>query len=100
MNAFYDPHVHMKIGSALRPLREEGYLLIGTGGAVHNLYRNVWEPMILHRDNFAQLHPPEKPMLEFRQSVEDCFTQNRGPALRRSITRLMKHPDFRNAHVS
>ena len=99
MNAFYDPHVHMKIGSALRPLREDGYLLIGTGGAVHNLYRNHWEPMVLYRDNFAQLHPPEKPMLEFRQSVEDCFTQNRGPALRRAITRLMKHPDFRNAHV-
>lgn len=99
MNAFYDPHVHMKIGSSLRPLREEGYLLIGTGGAVHNLYRNVWEPMILYRDNFAQQHAPEKPMLEFRQSVEDCFTQNRGPALRRAITRLMKHPDFRSAHV-
>ncbi|GAB7351464.1 hypothetical protein MBLNU459_g2124t1 [Dothideomycetes sp. NU459] len=98
MNASYDPHFHMRVGAALRPLREDGYLLIGTGGAVHNLYRNVWEPMILYRDNFAQVHPPEKPMLEFRQSVEDCMTQNRGPALRRAITRLMKHPHYRDAH--
>ncbi|KAF1352589.1 Extradiol ring-cleavage dioxygenase, class III enzyme, subunit B [Delphinella strobiligena] len=100
MNAFYDPHLHMKVGSSLRPLREEGYLLIGSGGAVHNLYRNYWEPMINYRDNFAQLYPPEKTLLEFRQSVEDCITQNRGPALRRAITRLMKHPDYRNAHGS
>lgn len=99
MNAYYDPHTHMKIGSALRPLREEGYLIIGTGGAVHNLYRNVWEPMVLYRDNFAQQRAPEKPLLEFRQSVEDCFLRNRGPALRRAITRLMKHPDYRHAHV-
>ena len=98
MNAGYDPHFHMRIGATLRPLREEGYLIIGTGGAVHNLYRNVWDPMVRYRDNFAQVVPPEKPLLEFRQSVEDCFTQNRGPALRRAITRLMKHPQYRDAH--
>lgn len=50
------------------------------------------------RDNFAQPTAPEDWALEFRQSVEDCFTQNRGPALRRAITRLMKHPQFRDAH--
>ena len=98
MNASYNPHFHMRIGAALRPLRHEGYLLIGTGGAVHNLYRNIWDPMVKYRDNFAQVAPPEKPLLEFRQSVEDCFTKNRGPALRRAITRLMKHPDYRDAH--
>ncbi|KAI4779263.1 LigB subunit of an aromatic-ring-opening dioxygenase LigAB, partial [Aureobasidium sp. EXF-8845] len=46
MNAFYDPHYHMKVGSSLRSLRKEGYLIVGTGGAVHNLYRNVWWPMV------------------------------------------------------
>jgi aromatic ring-opening dioxygenase catalytic subunit (LigB family) len=50
------------------------------------------------RDNFAQHTPPESWALEFRQSVEDCFTRNRGPGLRRAITRLMKHPQFRDAH--
>lgn len=98
MNAYFDPHYHMRVGATIRPLREQGYLIIGTGGAVHNLYRNVWGPMIQYRDNFAQIMPPEKPLLEFRQSVEDVFTSNRGPALRRAVTRLMKHPQFRDAH--
>ncbi|GAM87648.1 hypothetical protein ANO11243_056750 [Dothideomycetidae sp. 11243] len=98
MNASYDPHLHMRVGACLRSLREDGYLLIGTGGAVHNLYRNMWDPMIRYRDNFAQIAPPEKPLLEFRQSVEDAVTGNRGPRLRRAITRLMKHPLYRDAH--
>lgn len=46
MNARFDPHFHMRIGSTLRPLRKDGYLLIGTGGAVNNLFRNKWEPML------------------------------------------------------
>ena len=34
MNDKYDPHFHMRIGEVLRPLRLEGYLIVGTGGAV------------------------------------------------------------------
>ena len=100
MNARFDPHFHMRVGSTLRSLRKEGYLLIGTGGAVHNLFRNKWEPMLKYRDNFAQETPPEGWALEFRQSVEDCISNNRGPALRRAITRLMKHPQYRDAHAT
>jgi aromatic ring-opening dioxygenase catalytic subunit (LigB family) len=101
MNARYDPHYHVKIGSALRPLRKENYLLIGTGGAVHNLYRNRWAPMLRYRDNFAMETPPEDWALEFRQAVEDVITKNRGgPRLRRAMTRLMKHPRFRDAHAT
>lgn len=100
MNARFDPHFHMRVGNALRPLRHEGYLIIGSGGAVHNLYRNRWKPMFLYRDNFAQETPPEDWVLEFRQSVEDCITKNQGPRLRRAITRLMKHPQYRDAHAT
>ena len=100
LNARFDPHYHMKVGSVLRPLRKENYLLIGTGGAVHNLYRNVWTPMLRYRDNFAQETPPEEWALEFRQAVEDAFTKNSGPALRRAATRLMKHPRYRDAHAT
>lgn len=100
MNARFDPHFHMRVGSALHSLRSEGYLLIGTGGAVHNLYRNKWAPMLKYRDSFAQETPPEGWALEFRQSVEDVFTNNRGPALRKAVTRLMKHPQFRDAHAT
>lgn len=100
MNARFEPHFHMKVGSALRPLRQEGYLLIGTGGAVHNLYRNRWEPMLKYSDNFAQETPPEDWALEFRQAVEDVISNNSGPKLRRGMTRLMKHPQYRDAHAS
>ncbi|USW59436.1 Putative extradiol ring-cleavage dioxygenase, class III enzyme, subunit B [Septoria linicola] len=100
MNARFDPHFHMRVGSTLRPLRKEGYLIIGTGGAVHNLYRNKWAPMLKYRDNFAQEIPPEGWALEFRQSVEDVIQNNRGPVLRRGITRLMKHPQYRDAHAT
>ncbi|KAK8189885.1 Extradiol ring-cleavage dioxygenase, class III enzyme, subunit B [Phyllosticta capitalensis] len=100
MNARFDPHYHVKIGAALRPLRKEGYLLIGSGGAVHNLYRNVYWPMVRHADNFAQPTPPEAASLDFRQAVEDVFRNNSGPELRRAITRLMKHPSYRGAQAT
>ncbi|RSM11057.1 hypothetical protein CDV31_006956 [Fusarium ambrosium] len=100
MNAYFDPHYHMRVGLALRPLREKGYLLIGSGGAVHNLFRNVWDPMILYGDNFAQPTPPEPWALEFRQSVEDAIRGGGGPRLRKAITRLMKHPLYREAHAT
>lgn len=117
MNARYDPHYHMKVGSALRPLRSEGVLFIGTGGAVHNLYRNNWYQMLRYRgmfniyshnyitsshlmilDNFAMESPPDRAMLDFRQEFEDAITKYSGPALRRSMTMLMKMPNYRDAH--
>ncbi|KAL5115933.1 hypothetical protein ACEQ8H_006155 [Pleosporales sp. CAS-2024a] len=105
MNARFDPHLHARVGQILAPLRDQGYLFIGTGGAVHNLYRNNWSQMLRYTDNFAQPYPPEAPMLEFRQSVEDVFVRNCGSgakkgALTRGITRLMKHPMFRDAHAT
>jgi aromatic ring-opening dioxygenase catalytic subunit (LigB family) len=100
MNARYDPHFHVRVGAALRPLRYENYLIVGSGGAVHNLYRNRWSPMLRYRDNFAQETPPEAWALEFRQAVQDVVTNNSGPKLRRGITRLMKHPQYRDAHGS
>ncbi|ERS97045.1 hypothetical protein HMPREF1624_06374 [Sporothrix schenckii ATCC 58251] len=100
MNARFDPHYHVKVGAALRPLRAQGFLLIGSGGAVHNLYRNQWMPMLQYSDNFAQTHPPEPWALEFRQAVEDVMTRNKGPALRRAATRLMKHAQYRDAHAT
>ncbi|KAI8632763.1 Extradiol ring-cleavage dioxygenase, class III enzyme, subunit B [Xylariaceae sp. FL1651] len=100
MNARFDPHFHMRIGNALRPLRKEGYVIIGSGGAVHNLYRNHWMPMLQYSDNFAQEKPPEYWALEFRQAVEDVVKNNSGPKLRRAMSRLMKHPLYRDAHAT
>jgi aromatic ring-opening dioxygenase catalytic subunit (LigB family) len=97
-NARMDPHLHIRIGAAVRPLRYEQVLIIGSGGAVHNLYRNNWMQMVIWRDNLAMPYPPEDCMLEFRQAVEDVIALNTGPALRRAVTRLMKHPLYRSAH--
>lgn len=58
MNARYDPHYHVKVGEALRPLRNEDVLFIGTGGAVHNLYRNNWYQMLRYRGMFPILETP------------------------------------------
>ncbi|GAA5875176.1 hypothetical protein JCM8547_005543 [Rhodosporidiobolus lusitaniae] len=97
-NAYYDPYLHTAIGAAVRPLRFENVLIVGTGGAVHNLYRNRWDNIILYRDNFAQTVPPERWALDFRNETIDAFTKNTGPALRRAAMRLMRHPLFRDAH--
>lgn len=83
----------------LRPLRKEGYLFIGSGGGVHNLYRTDWKYMRTYRDNFAQEKPPDETHLEFRQSPEDVICKNGGgPDLKRGVVRLMKHPNYRYAH--
>jgi aromatic ring-opening dioxygenase catalytic subunit (LigB family) len=100
MNARFDPHYHLKVGNTLRPLRSENYLLIGSGGAVHNLYRNHWLQMLRYSDNLAQPVPPEPWALEFRQAVEDVCSNNSGPRLCHAMTRLMKHPLYRDAHAT
>ena len=98
MNAGYDPWFHVKVGATLRPLRHEGYLFIGSGGAVHNLYRNRWSDMLLYRESLGQESPPEPWSLDFRQATEDVITKNSGPRLKAAMIRLMRHPQFRDAH--
>jgi len=90
-------HFHLKIGAALRPLRQRKTLLIGSGGAVHNLYRNNWHQVIMYRDHLAQERPPEQWAIDFGEAFSDVVTNNTGPALRRGLARLMQHPQYRDA---
>lgn len=98
-NAYWDPFFHSRLGAILRPLRKERYLIIGSGGGTHNLYRTEWKYSLGWKDVFAMESPPDNETLEFRQSIEDVFCKNgAGPKLRRGLARLMKHPYFRDAH--
>lgn len=100
-NARYDPHYHIRVGAALRDLRKEpDVLFLGTGGAVHNLYRNVWDSIMKYSDNFALVSPPERWALGFRQEFEDAVMKNSGPALKKAVASLMKLPTFRDAHAT
>lgn len=119
-----DPWTHVDVGLAVRKFRHEDILIVGSGGTVHNLYRNHWDQVIRFRDNFAQEYPPEQWALDFRTTAEDALTKNsvrnspnwlffffkridldivlfsQGPALRRAAIRLMRHPLFRDAHAT
>jgi aromatic ring-opening dioxygenase catalytic subunit (LigB family) len=98
-NAYWDPWFHARIGTAIRSLRQEGYLIIGSGGGTHNLYRTEWHYALKYRDVFAMESPPDPTNLEFRQALQDVICKNGGgPELKRGLCRLMKHPYFRDAH--
>ncbi len=102
LNNRYDPSFHSYIGKLLKPLRDEGILLLGTGGAVHNLFRNNWPQIVVGKNNFAQEAPPDEWALDFRQAMEDVVTKrpedDDGTQLREGIVRLMHHPLYRDAH--
>jgi aromatic ring-opening dioxygenase catalytic subunit (LigB family) len=74
LNARFNPVFHAKIGKALGQLRKEGILLCGSGGAVHNLYRNNWYPVLAKADNFQVGSKPAKWATEFEKSVNDVVT--------------------------
>lgn len=109
----------MRVGAALRPLRDQKCLLIGSGerlhrvfltldvipnnfnldvgGAVHNLYRNAWAQALFYRDSYGQERPPEPWAIDFGNAFSDVVTKNSGHALRRGMARLMTHPLYRDA---
>lgn len=77
LNARYNPIFHAKIGKALSELRKEGILLCGTGGAVHNLYRNNWLPVLAKGDNFQVGAKPAQWAVEFEKTVNDVVVSTK-----------------------
>jgi aromatic ring-opening dioxygenase catalytic subunit (LigB family) len=76
MNARFDPNFHVRIGNAIQTLRSEGILIVGTGGTVHNLYRNNWLPLRWYGDNFQVGKTPAKWASDFEQAVSDVVRDN------------------------
>lgn len=99
-NGFFDPHQNLALGTALSHLRDEKCLIIGSGGAVHNLYRLNYSSAIFWKDTFAQEREPEQWAIDFGQAVTDSIRRYSGPKLRRALVSLMESPQYRDAHVS
>jgi 4,5-DOPA dioxygenase extradiol len=82
------PEHHWRMGEALRPLREEGVLIMGSGSATHNL-----REFFLYE---GASEPPEY-VLEFEQWLVDAVTQGRKEDL---LHYLERGPHAKRAHPS
>ncbi|KAI4854092.1 LigB subunit of an aromatic-ring-opening dioxygenase LigAB [Aureobasidium sp. EXF-8845] len=98
LNARYNPVFHVQIGRALSQLSREGIMIVGTGGAVHNLYRNNWVPMLRKGDNFQPGTVPARWATDFECSVSDVIKHNKGAKLAGALIRLTQNPKYRDAH--
>lgn len=76
MNARFDPVFHVRIGQAIQSLRHEGILIMGTGGTVHNLYRNNWLPLRWYGDNFQIGRKPARWAVDFERALSDVIRDN------------------------
>lgn len=63
VNAEMDEKYHYDVGRALRPLREEGVLILGSGNIVHNL----------RRMNPKKMHEGEDWAIEFDDDIEHAI---------------------------
>ncbi|KEF59112.1 uncharacterized protein A1O9_03956 [Exophiala aquamarina CBS 119918] len=98
MNARFDAVFHVRIGQAIRSLSNQGILVIGSGGTVHNLYRNNWLPLRWHGDNFQVGNVPAKWATDFERAISDVIRDNQGASLAGALVRLVQHPKYPLAH--
>src|SRR4030095_11956005 len=66
------PAVHYELGRRLRPLRDDGVLIVGSGNVVHNLHAYAWG------------RPPAQPYdwaLRFEAEVRRALVEERPRAL-------------------
>jgi 4,5-DOPA dioxygenase extradiol len=80
------PEDHWKMGEALRPLRDEGVLILGSGSATHNLR----EAFLFGADD-----PTPDYVLEFEQWLVDAVTGSKKTEL---LNYLERAPHAKRAH--
>ena len=82
-----DADWHLRLGEALRPLREEGVLIIGSGSLTHNLHEVVFQD--------ASDEPSEMYVREFQSWIHDALVRGDHAALQNWLSVA---PHARRAH--
>ena len=85
-----DPAFHLRVGHALAPLQYDGVLLIGSGGATHNLGAL--------RMGMAGGGGVESWAARFDAHLRDVVVNKTGADRERAIEQLLAHPDVNRAH--
>ncbi|KAI7901499.1 Extradiol ring-cleavage dioxygenase, class III enzyme, subunit B [Cokeromyces recurvatus] len=80
--------MHIKMGEALAPLRDEGVVIIGSGSAVHNL-NQLW--------TFGN-GPSPRFVVDFDHELEKIACDYVDQERKEKSSELNKHPNFRKCH--
>ncbi|KAI8091315.1 aromatic ring-opening dioxygenase LigB subunit [Gilbertella persicaria] len=83
-----DMDMHVKMGEALAPLREDGIVIIGSGSAVHNL-STLWT----YGDK-----PSPKYVVDFDKDLQDIACRYVGKERCEKAIQLDQHTAFRRCH--
>ena len=93
LHADATPPTHVALGAALAPLRDEGVMLLGSGGITHN--QEVFRRGYLAG---ADVATPEPFSRELDAWVSAIVTGTRGSERVRALTAIEEHPLARTAH--
>ena len=83
-----DPAFHIRVGRALAPLQYEGVLIVGSGGATHNL------GAIRFQGGGSDMPWAAR----FDAHLRDVLVNKAGPERERAVEQLLSHPDVDKAH--
>jgi len=85
IQAHLDPAHHFVLGRALQPLTEEGVLVLGSGGAVHNLREIAWRG--------------SSPTDSWAQGFDDWLARTLAEGrLEEAVAVSLKAPEYKRAH--
>jgi len=83
-----NPTEHITLGKILKPLREEGYLIIGSGSATHNL----------GAIGYHETNHENNPFTKFDSILCNILTESEGNKREESLIELLKNPTCSIAH--